>query len=253
MPTRDQIIQNAVDNLGIPYRWGGFGKLGEDCSAYVSRVWGTAQRHTTDTLSQVTDEIRKDDLLPGDALNLPTWRDPSGAGHVRIFGGWATSNRSHFVAYEQTSATGQSVKRVIPYDDAYTPIRLRGVEDISKITVPQPDTSNGAPPAGEVPITLQPEPSAETDPLETPADANPITRVALSITQVAQSITDVLTPVGEFTEGLQPGGSVWQGLEILLWKLIATVILLVIALVGLVRVTGADPVAIATKGAVSGG
>lgn len=70
-----QILANARALLGIRYVWGGNTLSGLDCSAFVSRAW-VVSRHTTDTLSAVAYPISRDELLPGDALNLTTRQDP---------------------------------------------------------------------------------------------------------------------------------------------------------------------------------
>jgi hypothetical protein len=116
------IVANAERLLGIPYVWGGNSTSGLDCSAYVSMVWGIS-RHTTDTLPSVSAPIAKDELVTGDALNLPTWKDPQGYGHVRLFDRWANAEHTSVWVYEETSATGRSVHRAIAYDNRYQPIR----------------------------------------------------------------------------------------------------------------------------------
>lgn len=126
-PERAAILARARGMLGVPYRWGGNGPDGLDCSAFLSRAWGIA-RQTTDTLPQVAREISKDELQPGDALNLPTWRDAQRAGHVRLFAGWANAERTLMHVYEATATPGRAVHQVIPYDPAYAPLRLATLE-----------------------------------------------------------------------------------------------------------------------------
>ena len=126
-PSRQEILDRAGKLLGVPYVWGGTTPRGLDCSSYVSRVWGVS-RQTTDTLSKVADDISKDELRAGDAMNLPTWNDPHGYGHVRLFDRWADPARTKMWVYEETADTGNSVHRMIPYDPRYQPMRLRGLE-----------------------------------------------------------------------------------------------------------------------------
>jgi cell wall-associated NlpC family hydrolase len=126
-PSRRGILDRASKLLGVPYVWGGNTPQGLDCSSYVSRVWGVG-RHTTDSLSKVADNITKDELQAGDAMNLPTWKDPHGYGHVRMFDKWADPARTRMWVYEETADTGNSVHRVIPYDARYQPMRLKGLE-----------------------------------------------------------------------------------------------------------------------------
>jgi cell wall-associated NlpC family hydrolase len=124
--SRAAIVQRAESLLGVPYVWGGDAVAGMDCSAYVSRVWGVS-RQTTDTLHKVADPIAKGELRTGDALNLPTWKDPSRHGHVRLFDRWADGAKTKMWVYEETADPGRSVHRVIPYDGRYEPMRLRGL------------------------------------------------------------------------------------------------------------------------------
>jgi cell wall-associated NlpC family hydrolase len=122
--TRDEILANAQRLLDVPYVWGGTTGGGLDCSAYVSQVWGISH-HTTDTLSQVTTRISKDDLQAGDALNLTIAADPSGYGHVRLFDKWADAAHTRMWVYEETPP--RSVHHVIPWDSRYMPMRRQNV------------------------------------------------------------------------------------------------------------------------------
>jgi len=123
---RSQIRARAQEYVGTPYLWGGADKQGIDCSAFISRAWGVG-RQTTDTLGTVADPIPKEELTPGDAMNLTTGQDPRGYGHVRMFDGWADPGHTQMYVYESSTATGGVARRVIPYDAAYTPMRLRGL------------------------------------------------------------------------------------------------------------------------------
>jgi hypothetical protein len=95
-----------------------------DCSAYVSRAWGV-DRYTTESIWQVASAIAKNDLRPGDALNLTIGRDPHRLGHIRIFEAWANAEHSIMWVFEETPP--RAVHRVIVYDDRYQPIRLAGL------------------------------------------------------------------------------------------------------------------------------
>ena len=124
-PERAELLHRAKGLLGIPYVWGGDTPRGLDCSAFVSRIWGVS-RQTTDTLAKVADPISKDDLQPGDVMNLPTWKDPAGYGHVRMFDQWADAKHSKMWVYEETEdGIGHSVHRMIDYDSRYQPMRLK--------------------------------------------------------------------------------------------------------------------------------
>src|SRR5205085_5341538 len=119
-----QILQNADQLLNVPYVWGGTSPSGLDCSAYVSRAWG-ASRHTTDNLSAIARPVSKDELQPGDALNLTTARDDDGAGHVRLFEKWANPEHTKMWVYEETPP--KSVHHVINWDPKYQPMRRLNV------------------------------------------------------------------------------------------------------------------------------
>jgi hypothetical protein len=114
------LVDRAESLMHVPYVWGGDSPSGLDCSAFVSRVWGVG-RHTTETLGQVAFKIDKDELLPGDILNLTVGHDPDGYGHVRLFAGWANAQHSRMWVYEETPP--RSLHHVIAYDSRYTPMR----------------------------------------------------------------------------------------------------------------------------------
>lgn len=122
-----KIVARASKMLGIPYVWGGNTLEGLDCSSWLSRVWGVP-RQTTDTLHTVADPITKEQLQTGDAMNLPTYKDPTRHGHVRMFDKWADPAHTKMWVYEETADTGYAVHRVIPYDSRYQPMRLKGMD-----------------------------------------------------------------------------------------------------------------------------
>ena len=95
-----------------------------DCSAWLSRVWGVA-RYSTDSIWNVSLHISKAELLPGDAVNLTTGRDPKRLGHIRLFEAWANAAHTVMWVYEETPP--RSVHRVVVYDEGYQPIRLSGL------------------------------------------------------------------------------------------------------------------------------
>src|SRR3989304_2128464 len=103
-----------------------------DCSAYVSRAWGIS-RQTTDTLHFFATPIAKEDLLPGDAMNLTRAKDPRGYGHVRLFAAWANADHSRIWVYEETPR--QSIYHVISYDPRYTPMRRANLQ-VDGVTAP---------------------------------------------------------------------------------------------------------------------
>ena len=124
-------LAKAEAMLGVTYVYGGVDpKKGLDCSAYVSLAWNVP-RQTTETLHQVTNRISKDQLLPGDALNMDL---PGPAGHVRIFDKWATTDKALVWVYEATEPI--SVHQVIPWDPRYVPVRR--VNAVTDVAMPPP-------------------------------------------------------------------------------------------------------------------
>ncbi len=130
---RQHILSRAASLLGLRYVWGGNSTTaGMDCSAYVSWVW-SASRFSTDSIWQVSFHISKNELRPGDALNLTTGRDPERRGHIRLFEAWANAERTLMWVYEETPP--RVVHRVIVYDDRYQPIRLSGLSSAGDVKI----------------------------------------------------------------------------------------------------------------------
>jgi len=122
---RFDILTRAKALLGTPYVWGGNSpSRSMDCSSYVSFTWGVA-RYTTDSIWAVSHPIAKEDLRPGDAMNLTIGDDPQRFGHIRIFEAWANEAHTIMWVYEETPP--RAVHRVIAYDIRYQPIRLNGL------------------------------------------------------------------------------------------------------------------------------
>lgn len=181
-------IANAKALLGVPYLWGGNSTAGMDCSAYVSRAWGVP-RQTTDTLYLVAYPIGKEDLLPGDAMNLTKSQDPRGYGHVRMFAAWANADHSRVWVYEETPRV--SIYHVIAYDSRYTPMRrVNIVEDgspaplvLEPVATPyagsaprtQPSTTR-TPGTPSVPFPQDVTPTSRTVPTRPASTPTPIPR-----------------------------------------------------------------------------
>lgn len=122
---REQILARAASLLGLRYVWGGNSTgAGMDCSAYVSWAW-TVSRYTTESIWNVSFPIAKEELRPGDALNLTVGRDPARFGHIRLFEAWANAEHTAMWVYEETPP--RAVHRVVAYDNRYQPIRLAGL------------------------------------------------------------------------------------------------------------------------------
>jgi cell wall-associated NlpC family hydrolase len=160
---RGEILSRAASMLNIPYVWGGNStKTGMDCSAWLSRVWGV-ERYSTDTIWNVSNAISKDQLLPGDALNLTTGHDPKRLGHMRLFEAWANPAHTVMWVYEETDP--RSMHRVVVYDDRFQPIRLLGLsgEGVALIVPGTP-----APERTATPRTPKPTPKPTVRPTPRP-------------------------------------------------------------------------------------
>jgi len=158
---RGEILSRAASMLNIPYVWGGNStKTGMDCSAWLSRAWGV-DRYSTDSIWNVSHPITKDQLLPGDALNLTTGRDPKRVGHIRLFEAWANPAHTVMWVYEETEP--RSMHRVVVYDERFQPIRLLGLsgEGVALIVpgTPAPErTATPRTPKPTVKPTVRPTP-----------------------------------------------------------------------------------------------
>ncbi len=202
---RFDILTRAQALLGTPYVWGGNTlNRAMDCSSYVSWTWGVS-RYSTDSLWQVSHEIGKEDLRPGDAMNLTTGNDPRRFGHIRIFEAWANEAHTLVWVYEETPP--RAVRRVIAYDARYQPIRLNGLsasgpvplvvappsavqpteENFGPAAAPrQPSRATSRPTARPTPRpTVRPTPRPTVRPTATPrrtATARPSATVGASTT-----------------------------------------------------------------------
>ena len=139
---RNSILARAGTLLGLRYVWGGNSTInGMDCSAYVSWAWSVS-RYSTDSIWNVSFPISKAELLPGDAVNLTTGRDPKHFGHIRLFEAWANAEHTAMWVYEETPP--KVVHRVVAYDDRYQPIRLYGLSGAGETRLipgtPAPET-----------------------------------------------------------------------------------------------------------------
>ena len=180
---RGEILSRAASMLNIPYVWGGNStKTGMDCSAWLSRAWGV-DRYSTDSIWNVSHPITKDELRPGDALNLTTGRDPRRVGHIRLFEAWANPAHTVMWVYEETEP--HSMHRVVVYDERFQPIRLAGLSNdgVALIVPGTPEPERTATPRTPKPTakptprptvkvtprpTPKPVPSARTTPRPTP-------------------------------------------------------------------------------------
>jgi hypothetical protein len=192
---RQAILDRAAAMLATPYVWGGNTPgRGMDCSAFVSSTWGIA-RYTTESIGWVSFAIAKDELRPGDAMNLQIGRDPEGFGHIRLFEGWANEAHTLVWVYEETPP--RAVHRVVVYDDRYQPIRLAGLSNAG--AAPLVPALPPAPEPKLVPTQRRSTPSARPTPrvtasrTPTPAPTSrPVASAPLPIFTPAPSVR--LTP-----------------------------------------------------------
>jgi len=190
---RGQIVTRAASMLNIPYVWGGNSmKNGMDCSAWLSRVWAV-ERYSTDSIWNVSFAVSKDQLRPGDALNLTTGRDPKRLGHIRLFEAWANAAHTVMWVYEETPP--RSVHRVVVYDERYQPIRLSGLSGagVALIVPGTPAPERTATPRTPRPtVKATPRPSLRQTPRPT---AKPTTSATPTVTATSRpTISGTTTP-----------------------------------------------------------
>jgi len=89
-----------------------------DCSGYVSHCWGLSQGYTTRTLGEVSTRITKDELKEGDIMLYA-------ADHVIIFGGWTSTQKTHYHAYQEpgchTTGPHHAFESVTVYPNSWNP------------------------------------------------------------------------------------------------------------------------------------
>ncbi|GGZ79556.1 peptidoglycan-binding protein [Streptomyces echinoruber] len=132
--TRAEIISRAQAwvTARVPYSTTAFWTDGyrQDCSGFVSMAWKLPQNEWTGSLGQYGVKITKAELQPGDMLLFHNPDDPERGSHVVLFGGWADSGHTSYIAYEQTPPHAR--RQTTPYaywsnSDRYVPYRYKGV------------------------------------------------------------------------------------------------------------------------------
>ncbi|MFI6489477.1 peptidoglycan-binding protein [Streptomyces sp. NPDC050564] len=134
--TRAEIINRAKKWVAaqVPYDMYVYWPDGyrQDCSGFVSMVWGLPGNEWTGTLSTLGERISRDQLQPGDILLFHNPDDPEKGSHVVLFGGWTDYTHSYYLAYEQTRP--HTRKQATPYaywsnSDRYVAYRYKGLTE----------------------------------------------------------------------------------------------------------------------------
>ncbi|MEV4559124.1 hypothetical protein AB0K51_19335 [Kitasatospora sp. NPDC049285] len=129
-PERTAIVERALERAEhkLGYSQGAITNgYRVDCSGLVSAAWGLPGpgRDTHGLMaSDVSEQISKNDLKPGDAMIMGE--------HTVLFGGWADAAHTKYIGIEDSGDAG-CVSREIPYpyfhgDQRYHPFRRKGVE-----------------------------------------------------------------------------------------------------------------------------
>ncbi|MET8897814.1 peptidoglycan-binding protein, partial [Streptomyces albogriseolus] len=134
--SRTDIVRRAASWVSqkVPYSVSSYWSDGyrQDCSGYVSMAWRLPGNEWTGSLAQYAEKITKAELRPGDILLFHNASDPYNGSHVVIFGGWANSARTQYVAYEQTPPHTRRTTTPYAYwnnSARYVPYRYKGVTD----------------------------------------------------------------------------------------------------------------------------
>ncbi|MGW7195615.1 hypothetical protein [Streptomyces chryseus] len=95
----DEQVPYSANGLNSPYSWWADSQTGgryrQDCSGFVSMAWQLSSSRTTWTLPEVSTQISKWDLQPGDILNSND--------HVVLFAGWRDKGAGTFNYYQESS------------------------------------------------------------------------------------------------------------------------------------------------------
>ncbi|MFF4579457.1 hypothetical protein ACFY15_13765, partial [Streptomyces sp. NPDC001373] len=95
----DEKVPYSANGLVSPYSWWADDRTGgryrQDCSGFVSMAWQLPSSRTTYSLPDVSTQISKWDLRPGDILNSND--------HVVLFAGWRDKSAGTFNYYQESS------------------------------------------------------------------------------------------------------------------------------------------------------
>ena len=124
------LVVNAMGYLGVPYKRGGIGSAGFDCSGFVRAMYentlGLVLPHNAKAQAAATEKIDRNDLQPGDLVFYNTLR--KAFSHVGIYIG-----NGKFI---HSPRTGGEV-RIENMSDAYWANRFNGARRVT----PQTDSA----------------------------------------------------------------------------------------------------------------
>lgn len=163
--SRTDIVGRAASWVSqkVPYGVSSYWSDGyrQDCSGYVSMAWKLPRNEWTGSLVQYAERITKAQLRPGDILLFHNAADPYNGSHVVLFGGWANSSRTRYVAYEQSPPHTRRTTTPYAYwnnSARYVPYRYKGVTDGTAGAAPEtaapdrPADPGGPPVADSAPV-----------------------------------------------------------------------------------------------------
>jgi Putative peptidoglycan binding domain len=157
MTDRAAMIARAEEWLGVvdfrdPDYYGNAWGYRQDCSGYVSYIWGLESQPSTASFGEYSYEISVNELQPGDALNKPRTSSTEYNGHIVLFGGWVDQNVGSFVVYEVKGKAGvrepgngaqKSIKDISAYlQESYHPIRSNAFAEQPAPPPPSPAPSS---------------------------------------------------------------------------------------------------------------
>lgn len=123
-------------NAKVPYSMSRYWADGyrQDCSGYVSMAWHLPGNEWTGSLAQFGTRIERKDLQPGDILLFHNLSNPSKGSHVTLFGGWADSARTKYIAYEQARPKTRRQTTPLAYwsnSDQYVAYRYKALKGVA--------------------------------------------------------------------------------------------------------------------------
>jgi cell wall-associated NlpC family hydrolase len=129
-----ELVLNAMGFLGVPYKRGGTGITGFDCSGFVRAMYentlGLVLPHNAKEQAAVTQTIDKDELQPGDLVFFNTLR--RAFSHVGIYVG-----EGRFI---HSPRAGGEV-RIENMSDSYWRKRFNGARRVNPSTLANPTNS----------------------------------------------------------------------------------------------------------------